>query len=159
MRNLNINKKTTRKSTSQISRLETIHKLINGRAFQPKLVEEKLSKINPSYLSPYCLVYYHYLNVRHHFNYFKAENIIEHLELASGLIDTMDATAYQKRVKITCNEYHFTRAYVKFTASKLSTDEYEAPYIKAKSERIVAKALSFAPKSSKFVWLQQQLVA
>ena len=72
MRNLNSNKKTTHNPNSQISRLETIHRLINGRTFQPELVEEKLSAIKPSYLTPYCLVYYKYLNVRHHFNYYKA---------------------------------------------------------------------------------------
>ncbi|PQJ76496.1 hypothetical protein [Polaribacter glomeratus] len=159
MRNLNLNRKTTRKPTSQISRLEAIHRLINGRTFQPELVEEKLFKINPSYLSPYCFVYYQYLNVRHHFNYFQSENIIEHLELASGLIDTMDVTAYKNDVKVRCDEYHFTRAYVKFIASKFSTDDYEGPYIKAKSQRIVTNALRFTPNSSKFIWLQQQLVA
>lgn len=159
MRNLNLKQKATRKPTSQISRLEAIHRIINARTFQPELVEEKLSKINPSYLSPYCLVYYQYLNVRHHFNYFQAENIIEHLELASGLIDTMDETAFENKVKVRCDDYHFTRAYVKFVASKLSTDEYEAPFIKAKSERIVTTALRFTPQSSKFIWLQQQLVA
>jgi hypothetical protein len=159
MRNLNSNKKTTRKSKSQISRLETIHRLINGRSFQPELVEEKLSKINPAYLSPYCLVYYQYLNVRHHFNYYNAENAIEHLELVSGLIDTMDAAAYTKGVKISCDEYHFTRAYVKFTAGKLSTDEYETPYIIAKAQRITNNALRINPNLSKFVWLQEQLAA
>tara|TARA_R110002050_G_scaffold24066_1_gene64140 strand:+ start:11913 stop:12392 length:480 start_codon:yes stop_codon:yes gene_type:complete len=159
MRNLNVKQKSTRKSTSQISRLEEIHKLINGRKFQPYLVERKLSKIKPSYLSPYCLVYYQYLNVRHHFNYYKAENIIEHLELASGLIDTMDELAYSKSVRISCNDYHFTRAYIKMIASWLSTDDYETPFLKAKSERIVSKALLFNPNCSKFKWLQKQLQA
>jgi hypothetical protein len=159
MRNLNSNKKTTRKSTSLLSRLEAIHRLINGRSFQPELVEEKLSKINPAYLSSYCLVYHQYLNIRHHFNCYKAENIIEHLELASGLIDTMDATAHAKGVKIRCDEYHFTRAYVKFTAGKFSTDEYETPYIIAKAQHITDNALRFNPDLSKFVWLQGQLAA
>jgi hypothetical protein len=159
MRKLNSNRKTTRKSTSQICRLEEIHRLINGRTFQPELVEEKLSKIIPSYLSPYCLFYYQYLNIRHKFNYYQAENIIEHLELASGLIDTMDVTAYEKGVKIKCDEYHFTRAYIKFITGKLSTDDYEMSFLIAKAKRITTTALTFNPICSKFIWLEQQLAA
>lgn len=159
MRNLNSNRKTTQKPNSQISRLEAIHRLINGRTFQPELVEEKLSKIKSTYLTPYCLVYFQYLNVRHHFNYYKAENTIEHLELASGLLDVMDKTAYEKGVKVNCHQYHFTRAYIKFVLGRLSTDAHEVSFTIAKAERITDNALRFNPYSSKFIWLKKQLTA
>jgi len=159
MRNLNSNKKTTHNPNSQISRLETIHRLINGRTFQPELVEEKLSAIKPSYLTPYCLVYYKYLNVRHHFNYYKAENAIEHLELAFGLLEDMDYTARKNHIKIVNDEYHFTRAYVRFVLTTLSADDYETPFIIDKVRFITETALGFNPNSSKFNWLQTKLVA
>lgn len=159
MRNLHSNQKTTHNTKSQISRLEAIHRLINGRSFQPELVEEKLSKINTDYLTSYCLVYFKYLNVRHHFNCYKQENAIEHLELASGLLDDMDRTAYQQGVKICNDEYHFTRAYVRFVLSTLSFDEYETPYLLSKVRRTVDNALNYNSNNQKFVWLQKQLVA
>jgi len=159
MRNLNSNKKTTNKPTSQIGRLETIHKLINGRTFQPEEVEEKLSKIKQEYLTPYCLVYYKYLNVRHHFNFYRTEDIIEHLELAFGLLEDMDYTARRNGIKIINDEYHFTRAYIRFVMSKISYDDYSSPLIISKAKRITEIALSFNPNNSKFLWLQNQLAA
>ncbi len=159
MRNLNSNKETTHNPNSQISRLEAIHRLINGRNFQPELVEEKLSKIKPSYLTDYCKVYFQYLNVRHHFNCYKQENIIEHLELAKGLLDEMDRTARKFGIKVPNDEYHFTRAYVRFVLTTLSADDYETPFIIEKVRFITATALGFNPNNSKFVWLQKQLAA
>lgn len=159
MRNLNSNKKTTHNPNSNLSRLEAIHLLINRHPYQVADVEKALSKVKPSILTPYCLVYFKYLNVRHHFNCYKVENAIEHLELASGLLDDMDVTAYENGIKINNDEYHFTRAYVKFVLSTVSIDEYEIPYIIAKAKRITDTALSFNPNNSKFIWLQKQLVA
>ncbi|MDG5490610.1 hypothetical protein [Psychroserpens sp. SPM9] len=159
MRNLKSSKKPTRNPNSQLSRLESIHKLINGRAFQPSLVEEKLSQINTSYLTPYCLVYFKYLNVRHHFNYYRAEGALEHLELSMGLLNEMDQTAYKLKVRISNDEYHFTRAYVRFTVSFHSEDEYDTQFIISKVKHITDNALRINPKDSKFKWLKNQLAA
>jgi len=159
MRNLHTNATATHKENSQLGRLETIHRLINGRTFQPELVEEKLSKINSDYLTPYCLVYFKYLNVRHHFNCYKQEDAIEHLELACDLLDDMDTTAYEQGVKICNDEYHFTRAYVRFVLSTLYFDEFETPWMLSKVRRITDNAVNYNPHNLKFVWLQKQLVA
>ena len=159
MRNLHSKTKTSRKPNSQVSRLEAIHRLVNRHPYRIGEVEQKLSGIKPGFLTPYCLVYFKYLNVRHHFNCYKLENTIEHLELANDLIDDMDATAYETGVKINNSEYHFTRAFVKFVLGTVSTDEYETPFIKSKAKRITDTALRCDPKSQKFLWLQNQLAA
>lgn len=155
-----VTKKTSnKKSKGFFKRLEDIHTLIDAPRFNQELVSEFLDRIKPDYLSPYYKVYNLYLNAKFHFNCYKQEDAIEHLELASGLLDSMDALAYQKKVWINNPDHHFTRAYIKFLLATLYWDEDSSPYYLEKAIRITDCSLNHHPKHKGFIWLKNQFAA
>jgi len=146
-------------SKRDISRLENIQTLVDAKQFNRELVFEQLLKINIKFLSPYRQVHYYYVSARFHFNCYKEDNAIEHLELASDLLDAMDELASEQRVRFDRNGYDFTRAYIKFVLANSYWDEYSSPYYLAKASRITDRALTIDPKSQSFKWLKKQLSA
>lgn len=152
-------KSSNKKPKAPFKTLEDIHILIDAPKFNQELVFKLLGKVKPEFLSPYYKVYNLYLNARFHFNCYKQEDSIEHLELASGLIDSMDALAYQKKVWVNNPDHHFTRAYIKFLMATLYWDEYSSPYYLEKTNRITDRVLNTNPNHKGFIWLKNQLEA
>lgn len=152
-------KRNSNRVKRHIPRLENIHTLIDSKHFDCDLVSDQLQLVNLKFLSPYHQVYHYYLSAKLHFRCYQKENAIEHLELASDLLDTMDTLAYEKGVRNNKEEYHFTRAYIKLVLAKVSWDTDSSPYYLAKATRITDKALEFNSNSKGFLWLKSQLSA